>query len=255
MCDCGVKKLEAGTPRHSIDVWRGRVSEDSSTEACYVTLSGVAKRNTEASPYLAANEYIAMRLAIALNLPVVLGAIAESNDDGPLAFVSLRFGKNGEELPGVIPKHVVADHPGIAAGIVAFDMLIGNADRHYLNMAYSRDPFVSLVIFDHSHALLGPGTGGAEFLTKNLKMPMVSGCCLPPHLTSQSDLSDWYSRIAGLKQATITGACETAFNYGVIEAKERDIVIDFLIYRQRQIESFVDMSPDQFSKLKKGVSL
>jgi hypothetical protein len=104
--------------------------------ALEVLMEGIAKDDSS-EHYTVANEYICNRAALAVGLPVPPGTIAKKADRTNM-FVCLRFTAGPTSLPAVDPADLVADHPQLAAGIIAFDCWVGNWDRHAGNFAYAQ---------------------------------------------------------------------------------------------------------------------
>src|SRR5258707_6897182 len=165
-----------------IDAWGDSLGAGA-TAPRYCTLGGVAKLNpVGGSAYIVAAEYICARLALLIGLPVPPG-IAIRTKDGQMGYISLRFGPKGERPPPVIAEHLVEDRPELAAALVAFDGWVANDDRHDQNIAYIRGK-LPLVVYDHSHALVGKGTA---WLEQNLQAVVLSKL-LPDRLTRAADL-------------------------------------------------------------------
>lgn len=119
-----------------------------------VTTVSVARGNTEGSPMLVANEWICSKLAQHLLLPVPPFAIMRKQAGGTRRyFASLRFG-GGEETPNDVNLDLLAKHlPYQSTGIVLFDILIANDDRHRGNIKVDRpDSPRQVVIYDHDRA-------------------------------------------------------------------------------------------------------
>jgi hypothetical protein len=218
---------------YEIDAWGERLTGASSPQRC--TLPGVAKRNSADAPYAVPNEFICGRLGLLIGLPVPPGAVV-TTEDGTLAYVSLRFGPREEAPPPLDPREFVEDNPSIAAGVIAFDYWIGNADRHEHNLAYVRDePKVPVTVFDHSHALLGTQAGAAvRRLGATLDEPLVSGI-LRQHITSSREFGDWAKRIGAISSELILDLCRTVVHPDGITAEECSVAAEFLIYRKERV--------------------
>ena len=104
------------------------------TGACYVGVAGVAKKATNAEPYIVANEVFCNAIARNLLLPCPPGATLDKG--GEPYFFSLDFNLAGQALPPVVPSAIVAAFPRLSWGIILFDMLIMNGDRHAQNIAH-----------------------------------------------------------------------------------------------------------------------
>jgi hypothetical protein len=221
-----------------VDVWGAPVGAGVAG-ARYCTLSGVAKLNGPAGSYVVANEFICGRIGLALGLPVPPGVIVDASNGEP-AYVVLRFGKKSERPPPVIPADLVEDFPRVAAGIVVFDSLILNGDRHQENVAYSRAG-LPVNVFDHSHALLGSSAGnGTARLTKQLDSPFIRGC-LVPHLRDGSLLYGWVERVQALRDDYISDVIGQATQGGALpDATDRATVLATLLHRRDRIRKVID---------------
>jgi hypothetical protein len=134
-----------------------------------VDLKGYAKLNSDESPYCVANEYVAARLGQMVGLPVPPGGVIQGRTpSGGPAWVSLNFSPKGDRLPPIDPPTVYEALPELCAGVVVFDVLIANGDRHRKNLAFLPSK-KRLEVFDHSHALLGIDKGAAIEHLSNVK--------------------------------------------------------------------------------------
>ena len=215
---------------YAVDVWGERLGHGTAADPRWCTLTGVAKTNVAAAPYAVANEFICGRLGFMIGLPIPPGVIVVS-DDNQLAYVCLRFGLKGERPPPAIPNELAADNPSIAAGVIAFDVWIGNGDRHNGNIAYSRG-LLPVVVFDHSHALLGYAAGqGVKTLADNVDQPLLAGCLLP-HIESGAAIRRWTDRIGALHDDLIAEVCNCLVRPGGLTKDEADAAASFLCKRK-----------------------
>ncbi len=139
----------------------------------HVSTSAVAKCNGNNAPYCVPNELIASEIGRFLRLPLPPAGILDVPKP-PAAmpqrhwFASLDFNLVGNALPPVECARCVAELPDLSAGLLLFDILIGNCDRHPGNFSVDflavNGPQMN--IFDHSHALFGyiAGQGAARVL-------------------------------------------------------------------------------------------
>jgi hypothetical protein len=218
---------------YEIDAWGEQLIGASAPQRC--ALSGVAKRNSMDTSYAVPNEFICGRLGLLIGLPVPPGAVV-TTDEGKLAYVSLRFGPKGQSPPPIDPREFVEDNPNIAAGVVAFDYWIGNADRHEHNLAYVRgEPKIPVTVFDHSHALLGVQAGAAvQRLRRMVDDPLVSGV-LRQHVTSSREFGAWADRISEVSSELIRDICRTVIHPDGITADECTVAAEFLIHRKEHV--------------------
>lgn len=165
------------------------------------------------------NEYVAWRLANAVGLPVPPGALLGNHSSGDVGWVTLSYLPSHRFLPPVDPAPVVAAFPELAAGVVVFDYIIANLDRHAGNLAIVNGPVLAaggpqpaerLEVFDHSHALVHDGMHNndrspAGYLNALRDQFVIGGNCLLAHLTSAGDLLAWADRMSRLLTDEVVG--------------------------------------------------
>jgi hypothetical protein len=133
-------------------------------DARLLTHQSIAKWNSDTSPYLIPNEWICGTLATFLGLPTPPFAFSRTGVKGRRYFASLRYGKLGESLPDdTVPAVVFRKHARICTGILLFDILVANSDRHAGNLKVDSptDPRRVWMI-DHDRALCGAMKGDAQ---------------------------------------------------------------------------------------------
>lgn len=207
--------------------------------AIEVQLSGIAKDDTT-EPYSVVNEYVCSRTAAAVGLPVPPGTIAKTTD-GKNMFVSLLFTAGPTSLPAADPAELTADHPEIAAGIVAFDCWIGNWDRHAGNIAYVRG-VSGVSVFDHGRTLLRTqkGAGVTEINNSRDEPHLYPNHALLPHLSDLSLLKRWAERINLVAPESLKDACATAARLGACSLAEAQAIESFLEYRKSRILGYLN---------------
>jgi hypothetical protein len=206
--------------------------------AIEVQMAGIAKDDS-IEHYTVVNEYVCSRVAAAVCLPVPPGTIAKKAD-GTNMFVSLRFTAGPTSLPPAHPAELAADHPDLAAGIVAFDCWVGNWDRHAGNLAYV--PGVSGVsLFDHGRTLLRMpnGEGVAQIDAWRDKPHVYDSSALLKHVDDYKLLSRWSVRIAQVPSEIIGDACGTAVSAGACTIAEGQAVERFLEHRKTRIMGYL----------------
>jgi hypothetical protein len=206
--------------------------------ALEVLMEGIAKDDSS-EHYTVANEYICNRAALAVGLPVPPGTIAKKADRTNM-FVCLRFTAGPTSLPAVDPADLVADHPELAAGIVAFDCWVGNWDRHAGNLAYVQGAS-GVSLFDHGRTLLRTPAGeGAAAIDAVRDMPLVHDAgALLPHVNDYKLLNRWSDRIARVMPELISDACGVAARTGTCSDEEAQAVERFLDHRKTRIMSYL----------------
>ena len=179
------------------------------------TLRGVAKSNKTA-PFTIANELVAWTLGQMIGLPIPQCFLVDTKAGELLAY-SANVSKDGRKLPPVVPPRVYPRAKRLAAGSVAFDVLIANPDRHTENVAYDTG-FTPprFFLFDHGHALLGASNPSNRARLQAVRD--VLGCEGPPHghrqvfldlVSDDALLLDWVRRIETIPDWVIDDACES----------------------------------------------
>jgi len=126
----------------------------------FLEVSAVAKKNTARLPYCVPNELICGEIGRFLRLPVPPCGIVRSDvSRKDVWFASLDFTSAGDTPPPADARQCAKRLPDLVTGILCFDILVANTDRHCGNMAFeSRN--LRMHIFDHSHALFGCAGSG-----------------------------------------------------------------------------------------------
>lgn len=135
----------------------GKEVGEGSTAPYYCTLRGVLKfDSTESAPNCVYDELVAMRIGLALGVPIATGAlVAAERGEG---FASLMLGTVNFKLPNLLDtqwREAASAFPNHAASLLAFDLFIGNIDRSSnLKADIRRRNMNFFAGFDHSHSLL-----------------------------------------------------------------------------------------------------
>jgi hypothetical protein len=189
-----------------VDAWKAR---DANESRQHVTIAGLAKPNQSNDGQDVAFEYVSMRLAAAIGLPVPPAALAR-DASGQLYFVS--FWVEAKPVPTV--EAFARRYPRLAAGAAVFDAWIINADRHHGNIL-SAPP----VLIDHAFAFRGWG-----FDTGRL-WAMSSG----------ADRRRWAERIEAVPGELIDEACASVVMEGGLSRDQAMNMAAFLRARQPRI--------------------
>ena len=179
------------------------------TRPAVCTLHGIIKFDCEESPHLVYNEFVALRLAQALRMPVADGVLTVATDG--YAFASLEVALPGLDLPDMRKteyRKVARRYPDAAAAILAFDHWIGNADRGGNVKATLVSEHAALFrAFDHQMALLDIEADSDKSI-KRLESddPVVK---FHPFMgvVEAGRLQYWVKRIAGLSHDIIESCC------------------------------------------------
>ena len=129
------------------------------------------------SPYCIPNELISAQIGQFLKLPIPPFAITYS-EDNDYYFSSLDFNFDRDQLPPVEPDLCWEHLPRLCSGVMLFDILIANEDRHDENLVIDNVIKPSFMrVFDHDQALFGGGgnLAGTNRLTQLHDRLGVSG--------------------------------------------------------------------------------
>lgn len=225
----------------------------------YVELEGYGKLNSDVAPYCVPNEYVANRLTALLGLPAPPGAVLLS-PEGP-AWVSLAFADRTERLPPVDPTSFVTAAPQLAAGIVVFDLLIANRDRHAGNVSI-RPSSNRVDLFDHSHSAFGIVKGMANkrlvgmrgrFVIDGVPIPGAETTpgnrhCLVDYVRSPADLLRWaeqIQRFVGDYQLDAISSDVAALDCGVAAEEAIRLKIE-LRHRRDELAALIGSNQAEF---------
>ena len=121
--------------RYKVWAWGGPTAIQGATNTTTVGMAGIAKRSPAAQPFIVGNELFCSMIARVALLPCPPGALLENAGD--TYFCSLDFNTAGAALPPIIPANVVAAKPELSWGVILFDALVMNDDRHAMNISHN----------------------------------------------------------------------------------------------------------------------
>jgi hypothetical protein len=244
----GVEAREIVTAsKYKVWAWGGPVGLGA-TGSVFVGMSAVAKKATSVEPYIVGNELVCNMIARALLLPCPPGALLQKNGD--TYFCSLDFNTAGHALPPISPSTVVSALPELSWGVLLFDILIMNGDRHPQNISYNTTTG-ELTLFDHSHAFMTTG-GDIDLRMANAKgQLMIGGHCLAAELNTWNGFDSWVARVKSLPDYYLEGAVEEGCAVGMPHAK-KSAIYDFLRERRDGIDGIVTNNKAAFPKMPAG---
>lgn len=213
-----IEHVYGETSSGSNDVWHG---------SARVVVKTV---DAHSNPGLAANEFIATRLAMALGVPVPMGDAADW--EGHRAFVSAQVDLAGEVPPPADVGAVVAKMSEQAAMIFIFDVFILNDDRHEENLLYH--PTVGLWAIDHEQALGGKSVMEPTKL-KSLQDSAIYIPCDAFLDLAPTDLLKPAQRVKSLPMAAIESAVKEAQIRRLLTGGQAAAVTKFLRHRRDNI--------------------
>jgi hypothetical protein len=162
-------------------------------------------------------------------------------------FFSLDFNLAGQALPPISPSSIVKKFPRKAWGIILFDALIMNADRHRQNIAH--DTVTDKIqIFDHSHALLTPGGDINQTLQNRAGVLAIGGHCLAKEIDTDDGCDFWLERIKLIPDFFIEEIVAAAVDCG-LPADRKDLLVAFMKDRRDNLGTIVAASKPLFPKL------
>jgi len=219
----------------------------------------VAKENTEDSPYLIPNEWICGNLATFLRLPVPPCALMRRNTRSKGMFASLDFSPGDTPPPDLQPDICAQRLPRLSTGVLLFDILIANSDRHSGNLRVDRASApTELRIFDHDRALFGSFARNGEQRLNQLRQRLgVSGGtmtggnrhCLLDHITTESHLDHWIGRIGEIPESFIRDVCNEVVGLGITQPLA-DRAVEFLNYRRLHLAEIIHDNRDEFRSIR-----
>src|SRR6266404_5438834 len=214
------------------------------TGSYWVYLPAVAKNNT-VYQYCVANEIICARLGSFLGLPVPpMGVVSERRLGAEIWCASLDFNTTGAMPPPVVPTDCYRMFPDFSCGLLLFDVLVANSDRHASNFALDNG---NLHIFDHSHALFGyaPGFGLDRLNDLRDRLGISGGSHTSGNRHSLLDIVDneslfekWELRIKQIPDFFIEETCESVVDIGCT-AFEAGAAADFLKHRRDNLRQIL----------------
>ena len=142
----------------------------------------------------------------------------ESNAGRNRMFVSARYDVRGVTPDDVQPDICFAKNPDVCTGVLLFDILIANPDRHRKNLKVDdpRHPR-RIEVFDHDRALFGvwPGEGEARLGRLVDRLGSSGGSethenanCLLGVVDTSDHFEKWLQRIAGIPDWFVNDICD-----------------------------------------------
>jgi hypothetical protein len=176
------------------------------------------------------------------------------------AFAALDFNYARERMPPVLPDLCVRHQPLLSTGILLFDILIANEDRHEENLvADNVSAPRQILVFDHDQALLGgsgrfKGRERLDTLEWRLGIGITGGLtggtghCLLPYIDTAEHFEFWINRIEDVPQWLFNDACDMAVETG-IGKDDAARAAEFLYLRSRRLERIISMERRSFTSI------
>lgn len=218
------------------------------------------RRDWEGSPYCVANEYICGEIGRFLRLPIPpFGMTVSESEQYFFTSLNFNFGRK-EEIPPIQPDLAWQHLPNICTGILLFDILVANCDRHDKNLAVdSTAKPKSILVYDHDQALFGGGDPALRGVPRldavqhrlaitNAGVTGGNRHCLIDEINTALHVSEWISKIHSLPEWFIENVCESARTYGLTK-DEAERATSFLNHRRLDLETLFKSFSDEFSQV------
>jgi hypothetical protein len=215
----------------------------------------VVKSETGAPPsFIVAQEYICAELARHIRLPLPPHFIARDRRSGKLLFCSMNLTIGGGSPPRLDqPALAVAEEPDLCTGLLLFDILVMNTDRHDENVSFqTARPPQRLGIFDHSHTLFFYPDWSKRFQGKlaigGTDAPQSNRHVLLDYLNTSDYISKWLGRIKGVQNEYLQEILGNARELGLHDFVARQ-ALEFLKHRRDTLQQIVDAHKHEFTSI------
>lgn len=230
------------------------------SDAFRALVPAIVKTNDQIDTCVA-NEYIANGIGRFLGLPLAPGAIVGiSPTSNTFGYATLQFNLTSEALPDIDPPLLVQKLPREATGVVVFDILIANPDRHVGNLSallHADKP--KLLVFDHSHAILGYDRGEAmkRFVELENRLGISGGTitgqnrhCLIDVISDESLFGEWISRVRAIPNFILDDICNEMRDVNFINDAEAVKLRTFLRHRRDRLPELIRDNKGEFNGIK-----
>ena len=240
-------------------VFLGPAIGSGTTDGRIVSVNAVAKTNGSTAPYCVPNEIVCGELGRLLGLSVPPGGVVYSpQSNNRLFYASLDFNLTGNTLPPVNTTKCVKLLPRESSGLLIFDILIGNCDRHNKNISvdFSKKP-PTMNIFDHGHALFGKdadqGVARLEQLRNRLAISggactLGNRHCMLDQIDTDEHFGYWLDRIRKIPDFFVEDLCDELTGLNCTE-KEAAAALSFLKHRRGNLEHIIEENKDAFTRI------
>jgi hypothetical protein len=227
------------------------------SESYTVKTRAIGKGNHDNYCYLIANEWISASIAQFLGLPIPAFGLMRRKDPRTAMFASVSFeGKIPTEH--VEPTILWKKDAKLCSGILAFDILIGNCDRHVGNIKVNSKANPTRVhIFDHGHALfhVNPKEGIKRLRKLRDRIGVSDGSiskgnrhCLIDVIDTADHFGPWLDRISAMPLTFTKTVCDRVRGVG-ITSLETDVIIKFLDDRRKRLSELIWLHKSEFTTI------
>lgn len=226
----------------------GHPVEDGVSQAIHIGVNGIAKKSSIENPNIIFNELLSSKIGQVLLLPIPPGFLIESENDK--YFASLNFNLAGHNLPPVNTTKIIQNHPQLVWGVLLFDALILNYDRHKKNIAYFESKN-KVQIFDHDRSFISTHTDYETIkfhLEGHEETINYGNHCLANKINTTLGLDYWIFKIKSIPDYFIKELINSFNNLG-LNHDVRKFSVDFFINRKNNIKSLVLKNKLLFPKI------
>jgi len=225
------------------------------------------KWNSPLRPYCVANEVICAELGRFIGLPIPPYAVTyPEGTEQRFWFSSLKFSFGAREDRPVLGDRVVECLPEVAAGIVVFDVLVANADRHDENLKVDNMNAPTQVrVYDHDQALFGGGSTPTQGIPRLQQMHGRLGITgstttggtrheLLNHFNTNVHFGSWCHRIGEIPASFIERLCDSCRQYE-LSREAADEAKNFLNDRKWGLREILNRNKQEFTGVEHWVTL
>lgn len=236
----------------------GRAGGVNDEQTWSVRTEAVGKSQWNESPYLLANEWISANLAQFLRLPVPPFAIAGKKSPKTRMFISYSY--DGDTKPDdVDPEVFYQRFPFESTGIVMFDVLVANCDRHGGNLKVDNPSKPkAFYLIDHERALfyIYEKEGLKRLNSRVDRLGIADGQqsddewhCLVELIDNVDHIETWLDRIQSIPDWFIDDICNDVWKMPITKP-ECDGVKAFLKGRRDNFHKLILDHKDRFLNVK-----
>jgi len=239
-------------------VGRARYEESAGVNELWSINTEAIGKDNEDNPYLIPNEWIAANIGHFLGLPIPPFAIMRRRRRDTMMFASIRFDVE-ESPPDVVAAQLWKSNPHLCTGILLFDILIANCDRHGSNLKVDNPTNPKRVhVFDHERALfyVYPDEGIERLKDMANRLGVSGGSvtggsrhCLIDIISTVDHFEYWLKFIEQLPLMFIENICRQTYKLGA-NKREVKAVIRFLRHRREIIGELIYSNRAEFPSIK-----
>lgn len=205
-------------------------------------IGAILKADSIESSECVYNEWVATRLAQLIRAPIALGLLAKR--DGSTVFASLQVIADEPTLPDVRRSQIyriAQRYPYWVAGLVAFDLWVGNDDRAFNLKATLLGVSPPLLCgFDHSHALLNNDETVDLSIHRLKSGELIVGSHTFYGRVRYRYFTEWLKRIENISDASIAECCDAGQTINRVDHKTQNNLAGALIVRAKQLREIVN---------------